>query len=119
MPLHHCPLLPPSKLQSSRCARRRALLAASALTIIGCSSAWAADGDANGALMKKLEKMEQRIQTLEAELKAKQISPSEKQTSSSDQNKKPTTASASPKNANAAVPADQPQDSPAKAASKT
>jgi len=119
MPLHHCPLLPPSKLQSSRSAGRRVLLAATALSIVGCSSAWAADGDANDALMKKLEKMEQRIQTLEAELKAKQTSPSEKQASSSDQSKKPATGSASSKATNATVPADQPQASPAKAGSKS
>jgi hypothetical protein len=80
------------------------------MSIMGCSSAWAADGDANEALMKKLEKMEQRIQTLEAELK-------QKQTSSSDKSTKSAPASASPKNANAAVPSDQPQDARSKSAS--
>jgi hypothetical protein len=40
---------------------------------MSCSgAAFAADGDANEALLKKLEKMERRIQLLEAELKQKQ-----------------------------------------------
>ena len=42
------------------------------MSIIGCSGAWAADGEANDALLKKLEKMEQRIQMLEGKLKQKQ-----------------------------------------------
>src|SRR6266852_7204260 len=111
MSLHRCLRLPVSKFQRDHCSRRRALLAATAMSIISCSSAWAADGDANEALMKKLEKMEQRIQTLEAELKQKQTSPSDKSTKSAP-------APASPKNANAAVPADQPQDLRDKSPSK-
>jgi hypothetical protein len=108
-----------SKFQSRRCLRRKALLAATAISIIGCSSARAADGDANEALMKKLEKMEQRIQTLEAELKQKQPAPSEKQSAPSDKSTKSPAAPASPKNANAAAPSDQPQDSRGKPAAKS
>jgi hypothetical protein len=72
MSLQQCLCLPVSKFQSSRCSRRRALLAATALSAISCSSAWAADGDASDALLKKMEKMEQRIQMLEGKLKQKQ-----------------------------------------------
>ncbi len=39
---------------------------------MSCRGALAAGGDANDALLKKLDKMEQRIQQLEAELKQKQ-----------------------------------------------
>jgi len=61
MSLHQFSRLPVSIIQPVRCSRRRALLAATAMSIIGCSGAWAADGEANDALLKKLEKMEQRI----------------------------------------------------------
>jgi hypothetical protein len=57
--------------QWNRASRRAALLAATALSIMGGSTAWAADGDANEALLKKMEKMEQRIQMLEGKLKQK------------------------------------------------
>ena len=53
--------------------------------------------------MKKLEKMEQRIEMLEAELKEKRASPADKHV-------KPA-ASPSPQNANATVPPDQPMPS--------
>jgi len=72
MSLHQFSRLPVSIIQPVRCSRRRALLAATAMSIIGCSGAWAADGEANDALLKKLEKMEQRIQMLEGKLKQKQ-----------------------------------------------
>jgi hypothetical protein len=48
------------------------LLAASAVSSLTGGVAWAAEGGANDLLLKKMEKMEQRIQTLEAELKQKQ-----------------------------------------------
>ncbi|WP_407149619.1 hypothetical protein [Bradyrhizobium sp. ORS 86] len=50
---------------------RAALLAATALSIFTSSSAFAADDGANEALLKKLDKMERRIEALEAELKQK------------------------------------------------
>ncbi len=101
------------------------MLAATAISIIGCASAQAADGDANEVLLKKLEKMEQRIEMLEAELKQKQASPAEKQaapsdkSTKSDNNTKSAAAPASPKNANAAGPSDQPQDLKDKPAAKS
>ncbi|WGR94701.1 hypothetical protein MTX26_01170 [Bradyrhizobium sp. ISRA443] len=52
-------------------SRRAALLAATALSIFSSSSAFAADERANEALLKKLDKMERRIEALEAELKQK------------------------------------------------
>src|SRR5260370_38957399 len=88
MSLHRYPCLPASKLQGDRRFRRKALLAATAISIIGCASAQAADGDANEVLLKKLEKMEQRIEMLEAELKQKQATPSEKQAAPSDHSPK-------------------------------
>ncbi|MES5484604.1 hypothetical protein QMZ05_17760 [Bradyrhizobium sp. INPA03-11B] len=60
-----------SKFRHGLRSRRAALLAATALSIVGSVSAAAAEGDANEALLKKLDKMEQRIQALEAELKQK------------------------------------------------
>jgi hypothetical protein len=95
-----------SKFQSRRYLKRTALLAATALSILGCGRAGAADGDSNEVLLKKLEKMEQRIETLEAELKQKQAP-----ASPADKSAKSAAAPASPKNANAAAPADQPQAS--------
>jgi hypothetical protein len=74
---------------------------------MGCGSAGAADGDSNEVLLKKLEKMEQRIETLEAELKQKQAPATGKSAKSA-------ATPASPKNADAAVPADQPQDAQSK-----
>src|SRR5260370_42055738 len=103
MPLHQFSRLPVPRLPRDRRTRQKVLLAATAISIIGCGGVNAADGDANEVLLKKLEKMEQRIQTLEAELKEK------KQTAHSDKSAK-STAAASPKNANAAVPLDQPLD---------
>ncbi len=52
---------------------RRMLLAATAVSLVGCSSAWAADGDVNAAVLKKMEAMEKRIESLEAQLKQKRI----------------------------------------------
>jgi hypothetical protein len=98
--------------------RRGALLAATAVALIGCSSARAADGGANDALMKKMEKMEQRIEMLEAELKQKRAAPFEKPASPADKRARSATALASPANANAAVSSDQPKDAPDQTASK-
>jgi hypothetical protein len=97
-----------SKFQSRRYLRRTALLAATAISIMGCGSAGAADGDSNEILLKKLEKMEQRIETLEAELRQKRAPAI---ASPADKSAKPAATPASPKNANAAAPADQPQAS--------
>jgi hypothetical protein len=68
----------PSIFQPDRRCRRKALLAAAAMSIVSCSGARAADGDVNEALLKKLETMEQRIQSLEAELKQKKAPAAEK-----------------------------------------
>lgn len=72
MSLHQFSRLPVSIFQPGHCSRRRALVAATALSAISCSGAWAADGDANEALLKKMERMEQRMQMLEGKLKQKQ-----------------------------------------------
>ncbi len=65
-----------SKFEYGSRSRRAALLAATALSIIGGGSAHAADDSVNEALLKKLDKMERRIQALEAELKQKESRPS-------------------------------------------
>ncbi len=48
-------------------------LAATALSTFSGGAAFAVDGDANDILLKKMEKMERRIESLEAELKQKQV----------------------------------------------
>lgn len=53
--------------------RVSSFLAATALSTFTGGAAFAVDGDANDILLKKMEKMEQRIQSLEAELKQKQV----------------------------------------------
>src|SRR5579863_2144279 len=80
MPCHLAPRAPALQFRLSRRSRRRALLAATAISAIACNSAWA-DGDANEVLLKKMEAMEQRIQSLEAELKKKQTVSAEGQPS--------------------------------------
>ncbi len=108
MLLNCCLRLPVSEFQRGHRFRRRAWLAASAMSILSCGSAWAADGDANEVLLKKLEKMEQRIETLEAELKEKkQASLSEKQTSPSDKSAKSDKVA---KSSDPADPSQAPQD---------
>ncbi|WP_246669175.1 MULTISPECIES: hypothetical protein [unclassified Bradyrhizobium] len=62
---------PVSTLRWDNRSRRQVLLVSTALAISSCSSAWAADGDANEALLNKLERMERRIQMLEGKLKEK------------------------------------------------
>jgi hypothetical protein len=64
----------PSKVARTGYRNRVSLfLAASALSSFTGGAAFAVDGDANDILLKKMEKMEQRIQSLEAELKQKQV----------------------------------------------
>ena len=55
-----------SVCQSSHRSVRIIVLCATTLSIVG-SGAFAADGDANAALMKKLERMERRIRLLESQ----------------------------------------------------
>jgi hypothetical protein len=126
MSLHQFLRLPVSIFNPDRRCRRTALLAATAMSIISCSGARAADGDVNEALLKKLETMEQRIQSLEAELKRKQAAPAaEKQTTLAD---KPTSSSEKPpktpapdskKSASTEVPADPAQGPPGSKPSPT
>src|ERR1700730_2964391 len=121
MLLNCCLRLPVSGFQRGHRVWRGALLAASAMSILSCSGAWAADGDANEVLLKKLEKMERRIETLEAELKEKkQASLSEKQTSPSDKTKSDKGAKlpdpALVRTANAVATAETSQDPPGKQA---
>jgi hypothetical protein len=101
---------------------RNLFLAATALSMLPMSSAFAADGDvSNEALLKKMEQMEQRIQTLEAELKEKRAASPAKSAVASDKPARSTTASAaaptslksdpaSQKNAGPAATGDAPQD---------
>jgi hypothetical protein len=105
MSLHQFLRLPVSMLQSDHRSTRNTLLAATALSIIGGSAAWASDGDPNDLLMKKLEKMERRIQSLEAELKQKQASPP-----AVGAKPVPVSIPASPKSANAEIPPGKPAD---------
>ncbi|MEH2490147.1 hypothetical protein [Bradyrhizobium sp. AZCC 2230] len=84
------------------------MLAATAISIVSSGAASAADGDANELLLKKLEKMERRIQQLEGELKQKQDRPT------ADASARPAAKSATVRSANAAAPAAEPTDTQAK-----
>ena len=87
---------------------RNLFLAATALSMLPMSSAFAADGDAsNEALLKKMEQMEQRIQTLEAELKEKRAASPAKSAVASDKPAKSTTASAAAPTSSKSDPASQ------------
>jgi hypothetical protein len=128
MSLHPFLRLPVSVFCSDHRARRRALLAATAISVIGCGNAGAADGDVNEALLKKMEAMEQRIQSLEAELKKKDAPAPEKQaaaipekqSASSDKIPKKAPASDPKKGASAAAsPSDLPQNPQGKPPSKS
>lgn len=126
MSLHPFLRLPVSVFCSGHGARRRALLAATALSVVACSNAGAADGDVNEVLLKKMEAMEQRIQSLEAELKQKQTptpekqaAPAEKPTASSEKMPKKAPAPDLKKNASATTPPDPPQNAQGKPASKS
>lgn len=72
MTSHRFASLDVSNFTHRRSGIRSALLAATALSIMGCGDVRAAEGDANEILLKKLDKMERRILALEAELKAKE-----------------------------------------------
>ncbi|MGN1289024.1 MAG: hypothetical protein ACI4XG_20935 [Bradyrhizobium sp.] len=96
MSSHHYAKLGGSKFKHSLKSRRAGLLAATALSIVGSGSAVAAEGDVNEALLKKLDKMEQRIQALEAELKQKEAGA------------KPATRPVSTRSANAAASSVEP-----------
>ena len=107
-------------------SRQRTLLLATAISIIGGGTAWAADGDVSEALLKKMEAMEKRIQSLEAELKQKQTpadkqaspsektSPADKQATSSEKMPKKSPAADSNKNSKTAAVADSAKDANAK-----
>jgi hypothetical protein len=73
-----------SSLSGSLGSGARVLLAATAMSLVGCGSAWAADGDVNEAVLKKMEAMEKRIQSLEAELKQKRTSDAATQAAPAD-----------------------------------
>ena len=107
---------------------RAALVAATALSILGTNTATAAEGDSSQALLEKLEKMEQRIELLEAELKQRKQSPSvadksaavlPKDSTPSDNNAKSSNGSAPAappaKNTKPLSPSDKPQEVAAKA----
>lgn len=93
------------QIHRSGCAR---LLMATAVSVVSSGAALAADGDTNELLLKKLEKMEQRIQLLENELKQKQARPP------ADAAEKPAARSASIRSANATAPSAEPKDGQAK-----
>jgi hypothetical protein len=130
MSQHHSSC-PSSPLRAQARSGQNVLLWATALSIVGCGGAWAADGDANEALLKKMEAMEKRIQSLEAELRQKKASapekqaatgektaPAEKQAPPNEKSSKKISDSDSVKTAKTA-PADSPQSASSKASSKT
>lgn len=96
--------------ESRRYRRRSALLAATAISLLGSGAAYAAEGGANDALLKKLEKMEQRIQQLESELKQKQDRPA------ADADARRTAKTAALTSANAAASSADTKDATAKPA---
>ena len=128
MSSHHRRRVPVYVFQFTHRSRRTLLLAATALSIAS-GSAWAADGDANDALLKKLDRMEQRIQQLESELKQqKQAASANKTAALSDPSDKAAPAAGnapaaskgaatpSAKKAKAATSSDSPPDPSAKPA---
>jgi hypothetical protein len=132
MSLQHHLTFPSSRFHSR--PRRKALLLATAISVIGSGSAFA-EGDVNEALLKKMEAMEQRIQSLEAELRQKQTpasdkratgektAPAEKQPASSEKVSRKAPAADQNKSAKAApatdaAPDEQGKPSSNKAASK-
>ena len=127
MSLHHSLRLCLSPIHADSRPRRKTLLLATAISIFCCGGAWAADGDVNEAVLKKMEAMEKRIEQLEAELKQKQTpppekktapaekaAPAEKQTVSSEKSPKKAAAPDSSKNDKTATTTDAPQDPKAK-----
>ena len=117
---------------STRANRRSRLLAATALSILSTSGALAAtDGDSNSnqILLEKLERMERRIQSLEAELKQKKAAEktadknaaSAKDAASSDKDAKPAAGpetTSSIKDTKATATPDQTKSAAAKPAPK-
>src|SRR5579859_2348965 len=106
---------------------RRTLLAATAMSVMGCNIAWAADGDVSDAVLKKMEAMEKRIQSLEAELKQKRIANAagqeaapadKKRTGGSEKALKKTPAPEADKGAKVAAVPEPPQDPKGKPSSK-
>lgn len=95
-----------SQRERRRSCRRSVLLAATAISIVSSGAASAAEGDANELLLKKLEKMERRIQQLEGELKQKQDRPT------ADAGARRTAKTASLTNANAAASSSEAKDAP-------
>ena len=96
------------------------LLAATAISLVGCGSAWSADGDAGDAVLKKMEAMEKRIESLEAELKQKRAADAagqeaapadKKRTGGSEKAQKKTPALEADKGAKVAA-APEPQQDP-------
>ncbi|NEV01388.1 hypothetical protein FNJ47_37825 [Bradyrhizobium sp. UFLA 03-164] len=87
------------------------MLAATALSVFTSGGAFAADDSANEALLKKLDKMERRIEALEAELKEKDSHPQagvDAKPSSRSASTRSVTATASP--ADAKEPTDARQE---------
>jgi hypothetical protein len=126
MSLHRILHLTASAFSSNHRSRRRAMLAATALTIASCGGTWAADDDVNEALMKKMEAMEKRIQSLEAELRQKQapapekaVAPAEKPASSFEKMPKKAPALESKKSAAAVAAADPAPDASGKPSPKS
>lgn len=104
--MSHCAGLRTEEPKLFQSQRRAAWLAATAISIMGYGNAWSAEGDPNEALLKKVDMMEKRIQSLEAELKQKQGRPPEMPA-------KPA-GSTTLKNANAAAPTPNTEQTSAK-----
>ncbi|MCG2632565.1 hypothetical protein L6654_38830 [Bradyrhizobium sp. WYCCWR 13023] len=96
------------QLERRQYCGRSLFLAAAAISIVNSGAAYAANGDANELLLKKLEKMELRIQRLEGELKQKQDRPT------ADAGAKPSAKLATAKSTNAAAPTAEPKDTQTK-----
>ena len=127
MSQHHSLRLCLSPIHPDSRPRRKTLLLATAISIFSFGGAWAADGDVNEAVLKKMEAMEKRIEQLEAELKQKQTpppekkaisadkaAPAEKQAVASEKSPKKAPAPDSSKNDKTATATDAPQDPKAK-----
>ncbi|WP_300164921.1 hypothetical protein [Bradyrhizobium sp.] len=96
MSSHHCTGLGASKFEFGFKSVRAALLAATALSICtGSNAAFAGESSTDEVLLKKLDKMERRIQALEAELKEKESH------SQPDASAKPSSRTGPIRNANA------------------
>ncbi|SHN74502.1 hypothetical protein [Bradyrhizobium erythrophlei] len=103
------------------------LLAATAISLLGSGSAWSAEGEASDAVLKKMEAMEKRIQSLEAELRQKRVADAagqeaapadKKRTAGSEKAQKKTPAPETDKGAKVAAAPELPQDPKGKPSSK-